>query len=47
LLPTLGANIAAHIQRLIAAPPALPQHGSVQTAANAVEAHVKAFLGTP
>jgi hypothetical protein len=46
-LPTLGANIAAHIQRLSAAPPELPQHDTVQLAAGAVEAHVKAFLGMP
>ena len=46
LLPTLGANVAAHIQRLVAAPPVLPQHDSVQAAASAVETHVKAFLGT-
>ncbi len=44
-LPTLGANVAAQIQRLIAAPPELPVHDTVQLAASAVEANVKAFLG--
>ena len=45
LLPTLGANVAAHIQRLVDAPPVLPDHASVEQAAGAVAAHVKAFLG--
>jgi phospholipase C len=44
-LPTLGASVAAHIQRLIAAPPQLPEHDTVQLAAGAVEAHIKGFLG--
>jgi phospholipase C len=44
-LPTLGANVAAHIQRLIAAPPELPDHDTVRLAASNVQAHVKAFLG--
>lgn len=45
LLPTIGANVAAHIERLTAAPPTLPQHDTVAVAAGAVEAHVRAFLG--
>jgi phospholipase C len=44
-LPTLGANVAAHIQRLLDAPPVVPQHDSVQMAAAAVGSHVAAFLG--
>jgi len=44
-LPTLGANVAAHIQRLIDAPPQLPEHATVMNAASAVTANVKAFLG--
>lgn len=44
-LPTLGANVAAHVQRLIAAPPELPEHDTVQLAAGAIQAHIKAFLG--
>jgi hypothetical protein len=45
LLPTLGANISAHMQRLVDAPPMPPQHETVAVAADAVAAHVKAFLG--
>jgi phospholipase C len=45
MLPTMGANVAAHTQRLIAAPPLLPQHSTVEQAAEASAAHVKAFLG--
>ncbi len=44
-LPTSGANVAAHIQRLIDAPPQVPEHATVLNAASAVTANVKAFLG--
>lgn len=45
LLPTEGADIAAHIQRLAAVTDPAPAHNSVETAAAAVAAHVRAFLG--
>jgi phospholipase C len=45
VLPTMGANVAAHIQRLKDAPQPVPQHDSVEVAAGAVAAHVRAFLG--
>ncbi len=44
-LPTAGANIDAHIQRLIAVPDVVPFHANVAEAATAVAAHMKAFLG--
>lgn len=45
LLPTLGANVAAHVARLTEAPPLLPDHTTVRQAAGAVASQVKAFLG--
>ena len=45
ILPTVGANISAHIQRLLDAPPVAPKHDSVEMAATAVGSHVAAFLG--
>jgi hypothetical protein len=44
-LPTMGANVAAHIQRLTDVAPVLANHATVEQAAGAVAAHVKAFLG--
>lgn len=44
-LPTAGATIAAHIQRLADTPDPTPTHPTVQSAAEAVAAHVKAFIG--
>ena len=44
-LPTAGANIAMHIQRLHSAQDVAPQHATVADAAADVSAHVKAFLG--
>jgi phospholipase C len=44
-LPTLGANIAVHIQRLTAAVDVAPVHATVADAAADIVAHVKAFLG--
>ncbi|MGA8382933.1 MAG: phospholipase, partial [Stellaceae bacterium] len=45
LLPTLGADTGAHIARLGAVPDTAPSHASVGDAAEAVAAHIKAFLG--
>jgi phospholipase C len=44
-LPTLGADIPAHVQRLAAATDLAPVHASVGDAVADIEAHVKAFLG--
>jgi phospholipase C len=44
-LPTVGANIGAHIERLTAVSDPVPAHPTVQAAAADVAAHVKAFLG--
>jgi phospholipase C len=46
-LPTAGADIATHIQRLRTVPDVAPQHPTVADAAVDVAAHVKAFLGRP
>ena len=46
-LPTMGADIGAHLQRLQSAPDALPQDVTAGEAAGAVSAHAKAFLGRP
>jgi len=46
-LPTLGADIGAHIQRLTSAASAPPNHASVADAAADIAAHMKAFLGKP
>jgi hypothetical protein len=44
-LPTFGADIAVHIQRLAASVDVTPQHATVADAAADILAHVKAFLG--
>jgi phospholipase C len=44
-LPTWGANLAVHIQRLTAAVDTEPDHASVGEAMSDAAAHVKAFLG--
>jgi phospholipase C len=44
-LPTAGANIGAHIERLASVPDAVPSHATVADAAGAIAAHMKAFLG--
>ncbi|MEA2773684.1 MAG: phospholipase [Acetobacteraceae bacterium] len=44
-LPTAGADLGAHVQRLAATTDPTPTHPSVQSAAEAIAAHVKAFLG--
>jgi phospholipase C len=46
-LPTAGADIAAHIQRLRSATDVAPQHATVADAAADTAAHVKGFLGRP
>jgi phospholipase C len=46
-LPTAGANIGAHIQRLASVPDVVPLHATVADAAADVAAHMKAFLGKP
>jgi phospholipase C len=45
LLPTAGANAAAHVARLRQAPDVVPLHPTVGDAAIAVTAHMNAFLG--
>jgi phospholipase C len=45
LLPTLGANVAAHIQRLSVAVDVIPAQRTVAQAASDIVAHVGAFLG--
>ena len=44
-LPTVGADIGAHIQRLINVPDVAPGHATVREAAAAVSGHMQAFLG--
>jgi phospholipase C len=44
-LPTIGANIAAHIQRLASAVDVAPVHDTVADAAADIAAHVNAFVG--
>jgi phospholipase C len=44
-LPTLGANVGAHIQRLASAVDVAPAHDTVAEAAAEIVAHMKAFLG--
>lgn len=46
-LPTAGADIGAHIQRLSSVTDVMPFHGNVADAAADVRAHMKAFLGRP
>jgi phospholipase C len=45
LLPTLGANVAAHVQRLSAALDVVPNRATVGDAASDIVAHMNAFLG--
>lgn len=45
-LPTAGADVATHIQRLRSVPDVAPQYATVADAAADVAAHMKAFLGT-
>jgi hypothetical protein len=44
LLPTAGAHVGAHVQRL-SVPDTAPNHPTVAHAIADVAAHVKAFLG--
>jgi hypothetical protein len=44
-LPTLGADIAAHVQRLTSAADVAPSHDTVAAAVSDITAHMKAFLG--
>ncbi len=46
-LPTAGADIATHIQRLQNVPDTPAQHRTVGEAVSAVVAHMRAFLGRP
>jgi phospholipase C len=46
LLPTAGADMAAHTQRLTVVPDTAPQHSSVEAAVKDVLAHVAAFFGS-
>jgi phospholipase C len=45
LLPTLGADVGAHIARLNAVPDQAPSHPTAAAAAADIVAHMKAFLG--
>jgi phospholipase C len=45
LLPTAGADIGAHAERLAAVPDTAPDHPTVATAVTDVLAHLKALLG--
>ncbi len=45
LLPTMGADIGAHIERLTSVPDPIPSHPTAAAAAADAAAHVKAFLG--
>jgi phospholipase C len=45
LLPTLGADVGAHIARLSAVPDQTPMHQTAAAAAADAAAHMKAFLG--
>lgn len=44
-LPTIGADIGAHIKRLTDVPDVVPTHATVGDASAAVLGHVQAFLG--
>jgi phospholipase C len=44
-LPTVGANVGAHIQRLVAVPDIVPVHATVGDASSSVLGHMQAFLG--
>jgi phospholipase C len=46
-LPTAGADVAMHIQRLRSVKDVVPQHSSVADAAADAAAHVRGFLGQP
>jgi phospholipase C len=46
-LPTAGANIAAHIQRLDSLQFVAPMRATVADAASDISTHVRAFLGSP
>lgn len=46
-LPTTGASISAHLQRLASVPDAVPSHPTAADALADIRIHVKAFLGTP
>jgi phospholipase C len=46
-LPTAGANIDAHIERLSSVPDVIPSHANVADAAADIAAHMRAFLGVP
>jgi phospholipase C len=46
LLPTFGANLEAHIQRLTNVPDTAPAHPSVGAAIADIATHLKAFFGT-
>lgn len=45
LLPTMGADIGAHVQRLNSVPDPVPGHPTAAAAAADAVAHIKAFLG--
>jgi hypothetical protein len=45
VLPTVGADIGAHIERVTAVPDPLPVHPTADAAAAEARAHLKAFLG--
>jgi phospholipase C len=45
-LPTAGADIGAHLERLSSVPDLVPSHADVGAAAGDVAAHMKAFMGT-
>jgi phospholipase C len=44
-LPTVGADVGAHIQRLVSVPDIVPAHATVGEAAASVLGHMQAFLG--
>jgi hypothetical protein len=44
-LPTVGADVGAHIQRLVSVPDVVPVHATVGEASAAVLGHMQAFLG--
>ena len=46
-LPTAGAEVGAHVNRLASVPDLAPSHATTGEAATDVRAHMKAFLGKP
>jgi phospholipase C len=44
-IPTADSDVAAHIERILAAPDPIAEHAIVGTAALSVAAHMKAFVG--